>query len=238
VRHFTFEQVGSTNDEGRRLALEGVPHGSLVTAKRQTAGRGRRGRHWESLEGNLHLSMILRPEVPLSQAAELGFVAALSIVEALSRLLSNQRFSCKWPNDVLMDGKKVAGLLLETDGERYPAFIILGVGINVVHPPHEARYPAASLAEAGYGGSAQNVLDLLREVFFARYALWEAQGFAPIREGWLSCAHKIGEPMRVDLGQEIIEGKFAGLDGEGALLLTTLLETRRVLTGDVLWGDS
>ncbi len=238
MRHFHFDEVGSTNDEGRRLALEGAPHGSLITATRQTAGRGRRGRHWESLAGNLHLSLILRPEVPLSQAAELGFVAALAIVEALSRLLPNQRFSCKWPNDVLMDGKKLAGLLLETDGERRPAFIILGVGINVTHPPHEARYPATALVEAGYGERAENVLELFREAFFARYALWEAQGFAPIRETWLSRAHKIGEPMRIDLGQEIVEGKFAGLDGEGALLLTTLLETRRILTGDVLWGGS
>jgi BirA family biotin operon repressor/biotin-[acetyl-CoA-carboxylase] ligase len=238
VRRFTFDEVDSTNDEGRRLALDGAPHGSLITAKRQTAGRGRRGRHWESLEGNLHLSLILRPEVPLSQAAELGFVAALAIVEALGRLLPNQRFSCKWPNDVLMDGKKVAGLLLETDGERRPAFIILGVGINVAHPPHEARYPAAALVEAGYGGTAESVLELFREVFFTRYAAWVSQGFAPIREGWLTRAHKIGAPMRVDLGQEIIEGEFAGLDGEGALLLSTLLETRRILTGDVLWGGS
>ncbi|HSV28142.1 MAG TPA: biotin--[acetyl-CoA-carboxylase] ligase [Candidatus Omnitrophota bacterium] len=230
--HIRLDSVGSTNDEIRRLALSGAAADFLVvSAISQSAGRGRRGRAWVSPAGNLHFSMLLAVD-GLATAAQLGFAAAIAIVEALTDLVPGARFTAKWPNDVLMDGRKVAGMLLEPVGENW---LVLGIGIDVAAcpPPDAVLYPVAALAHAGFAGTDLDVL----AAFCARFApwvgRWRAEGFGPVRDAWVACARGIGAPVVVRLDGETLTGLFAGLDAEGALLLDAGSNVRRVMAGDV-----
>ena len=138
------EVVGSTNDEAKRLARGGAPDRTLVTAARQEAGKGRRGRVWSSPEGNLYASFVLRHGRPPATAAQLSFVTAVALAEALCDLLPDgPAVRCKWPNDVLIDGAKVAGILLEAEGEG--GWLVVGLGVNIRHEPEQPLYPATSL---------------------------------------------------------------------------------------------
>lgn len=235
-RHIALDSVGSTNDEARRLALSGAAADLLVvTARHQTQGRGRRGRVWVSPPGNLHLSLLLRLDRPLAEAAQAGFVAAVALAEALNGLLPGRDFRCKWPNDVLCDGRKVAGMLLEPAGE---GWLVLGIGVDVAHapPPGEVLYPVTALADEGFAGTAEDVL----AAFCARFApwleSWRRQGFPPIREGWTARARGIGDPVVVRLEHETLTGTFAGLDEQGGLLLEQAgAGVRRIMAGDVFF---
>lgn len=215
------DETASTNDDARQLAGEGAPEGTLVWAARQTAGRGRRGRRWESPAGNLYMSLLLRPVMPLSQAGQVGFLAALSIAETAAVLLPNRTVACKWPNDVLVDGKKVAGLLLESEAraDGTADWLVVGLGVNVASHPEGVEFPATSLAAEGRAADVAEVLSGITAHFGAWYRRWQAEGFAPVREAWLARAAGVGGPVRVRFETHTEEGVFAGLDGEGALLL-------------------
>ncbi|EME69843.1 biotin-(acetyl-CoA carboxylase) ligase [Paramagnetospirillum caucaseum] len=234
--HLGLNSVGSTNDEARRRVEDGSAADLLVvTARRQTAGRGRRGRVWESPEGNLHASFVLRIERPLAQAAQIGFVAALALAEALDELAPGHDVRCKWPNDVLADGRKVAGMLLESAGD---GWLVLGIGVDVeCRPaPAEALYAAIALVELGYGGDTAGVLNALCRSFGPWLARWRDEGFAPIRAAWLGRARGLGEAALVRLEAETLSGVFAGLDEEGGLLLDQgAAGIRRILAGDVFF---
>ncbi|RAU21290.1 biotin--[acetyl-CoA-carboxylase] ligase [Paramagnetospirillum kuznetsovii] len=228
--------VGSTNDEARRLASDGAAADLLVVmAESQSAGRGRRGRQWQSPAGNLHASVLIRLDRPLSQSAQIGFVAAVALAEALGDLVSDADFRCKWPNDLLCNGKKVAGMLLEAAGD---GWLVLGFGVNVVQapPPGEALYAAASLADFGWGGDAPGVLNAFCHRFGPWLARWRQDGFPPIREAWLGHARGVGEQAVVRLETETLTGIFAGLDEDGALILDQGEQgLRRVMAGDVFF---
>lgn len=215
------DETASTNDDARRLAGEGAPQGTLVWADRQSAGRGRRGRRWDSPPGNLYMSLLLRPTVPLTQAGQVGFLAALSIAETAAELLPNRAVACKWPNDVLIDGKKTAGLLLESEAKADGTadWLVLGLGVNVASHPEGVEFPATSLAAQGSGADVADVLSGIAGRFAGWYRHWQAEGFAPVRAAWLARASGIGGPVRVRFETRTEEGVFAGLDGEGALLL-------------------
>jgi BirA family biotin operon repressor/biotin-[acetyl-CoA-carboxylase] ligase len=215
------DETASTNDDARRLAGEGAPEGTLVWAERQSAGRGRRGRRWESPAGNLYMSLLLRPRMPLAQAGQVGFLAALAIAETAAALLPNRAVACKWPNDVLIDGKKTAGLLLESEaGTNGTAeWLVLGLGVNVASHPDGMEFPATSLAAQGCEADVPVVLSGVTARFAGWYRRWQAEGFAPVREAWLARAAGVGGPVRVRFETRTEDGVFAGLDGEGALLL-------------------
>ncbi|KIL98365.1 Biotin-protein ligase [Paramagnetospirillum magnetotacticum MS-1] len=234
--HLGLNSVGSTNDEVRRRVQDGSAADLLVvTAKRQTSGRGRRGRVWESPEGNLHASFAIRVERPLAEAAQIGFVAALALAEALDELVPGHDVRVKWPNDVLVDGRKVAGMLLESVGD---GWLVLGIGVDVeCRPaPSETLYATIALAELGYGGDSMVVLGALCRHFGPWLDLWRAEGFAPIRAGWLQWARGLGEAALVRLEAETLSGVFKGLDEEGGLLLDQgEAGIRRVLAGDVFF---
>lgn len=234
--HVGLDSVGSTNDEARRRVESGSAADLLVvTAGRQTAGRGRRGRLWESPEGNLHASFAIRIERPLAQAAQIGFVAALALAEALDGLVPGHDVRCKWPNDVLVDGRKVAGMLLESAGD---GWLVLGIGVDVERrpSPEESLYATVALAELGYGGDTGPVLESLCRRFGPWLDRWRQEGFAPIRAGWLGRARGLGEAAVVRLEAETLTGVFAGLDEEGGMLLDQGDNgIRRVLAGDVFF---
>ncbi len=227
------ERAASTNDEARRLAGQGMGHGTVVTAREQTAGRGRRGRRWISPAGNLYASILLDPGPVAGRAAELAFVGALALREALAGLCPGP-FACKWPNDILHDGRKIAGMLLEAA----EPLVILGVGVNVTSAPELAEYPATSLHACGADWvEAAAVLAAFCDRLAPWYATWRGEGFAPIRRAWLAHAIGLGGPVVVRLAdRSSMEGRFGGLDERGALLLETPSGTRPVLAGDVFFA--
>jgi BirA family biotin operon repressor/biotin-[acetyl-CoA-carboxylase] ligase len=236
-RLLSFAELDSTNEEAKRQAAQGAPAGLLVWARAQTAGRGRRGRSFVSPPGNLYMSMLLRPDRAAAQAAQLGFAAALAVGEAALPLLpSAARLSYKWPNDVLIEGRKVSGILLESQAAAGGQldWLVLGIGVNLVSYPENVESPAISLAAAG----ARDVTpEAMLETVAARFHFWcerwRDEGFAPLRAAWLARARGLGDDIRVRLQGSETSGRFAGLDEEGALLLDEGRGQRRITAGDV-----
>jgi BirA family biotin operon repressor/biotin-[acetyl-CoA-carboxylase] ligase len=224
------DSVGSTNDEAARLADAGAPEGTVVWSREQTGGRGRRGRQWASPVGNLYSSTILRPDGAAGRAAELGFVAALAVADIVP---PERALRVKWPNDVLVDGGKVAGILLESAiGQTGRVqHVVAGIGVNVGFAPQlaEMRYRGAAL-----GGSVEAALEKLTAALAARLAEWRRDGFETVRAAWLAKAGPIGAEVDVKLGEELVHGRFAGLDREGALLLETAAGPRKIVSGELL----
>jgi BirA family biotin operon repressor/biotin-[acetyl-CoA-carboxylase] ligase len=229
-RLVALQSAGSTNDEAARLAEAGASEGTVVWAREQTGGRGRRGRSWASPPGNLYSSTILRPECPAARAAELGFVAALAVADMVP---ADREVRVKWPNDVLVDGGKVAGILPESSiaADGRAEHVVLGIGVNVGFAPNlpEMRYPGACL-----GGTVEAALEALTAALSRRLTQWRRDGFAAVRAEWLAKAGPLGLEVDVRLGDELVRGRFAGMDGEGALLLDTATGSRRIVAGELL----
>ncbi|MDQ2802444.1 MAG: biotin--[acetyl-CoA-carboxylase] ligase [Pseudomonadota bacterium] len=227
-----YDSLGSTNDEARRLAGAGAPHGTVVSAREQTAGRGREARRWASPPGNLYASFVLRLDLPAARLAELSFVSALVVADAVDALLpAGPRAELKWPNDVLVGGKKISGILIEWVAET----AIVGIGLNVLCRPDDTTYPATSLAHAGapaptVDAARSGVLDAIA----SRLEEWVDHGFAPVRAAWLARAHKPGTGLKVTVGGVTRQGIFADLGLDGALLLETPEGVCRILAGDVM----
>lgn len=240
-RLVSHQLIDSTNAEAVRLARDGAPDGTVVWAMRQTAGRGRHGRRWDSPEGNLYTSLLLRLDAPPAEAAQLTFVAALALGQALDGVLpAGSNLAFKWPNDVLLEGRKVAGILLESSGSNGGRleWLVVGCGLNVRHfPPDVPGYPATSLRAAGV--TEPEVGDLLA-AFIRAFALWRArwqvEGLGPVRDAWLARAARIGGEVTVRLPGDELRGRFMGLDAGGALLLDLPDGSRRTVTaGDVFF---
>ncbi|MBU6166292.1 MAG: biotin--[acetyl-CoA-carboxylase] ligase [Alphaproteobacteria bacterium] len=206
-------EVGSTNDWLLARA-ETLPDGHWVVAQRQTAGRGRRGRVWNDGAGNFMGSVLVKADGPVQQ---FSFVAALALHQALAAATAQPaRFALKWPNDVLLDGRKCSGILLERQGKA----LVIGMGINLARHPDGTERPATSLAAAGLEPpTPAALLDRLAPGFARWRAVWADHGFAPIRAAWLERAAGLGGRIVARLGAESPEGVFAGLADDGGLLL-------------------
>jgi len=232
-----YDTVGSTNDEAKCLARAGAKEWTLVWALEQTAGRGRQGRAWVSPRGNLYASLILRPDCSIGQTAQLGFVAALAVGDTVSAIFEPfHGLAFKWPNDVLLRGRKVAGILLESESRqgKDPEFVVIGIGINLVSSPTATEFPATSLAEQDLGQmSPGEALEEFARHFCTCARRWREDGFAPIRMAWLARAMSLGELIRVRLGSAVLHGRFVDIDQHGALLLESAGEFRRVAAGEV-----
>lgn len=219
------DRVASTNDEAHRLAETGSGGGTVVWARQQEAGRGRRGRTWASPPGNLYLSLLLTPRVGVAALPQLSLLAAVALGEAVTLLgAPAERVGYKWPNDVLLGGGKVAGILLEggrwENGE--PSWLVLGLGVNVASRPVAGRYGATDLAEEiGHNPGMAAVLATFLERFETWYRSWRGGGFEPVRSAWLSRAVGLGERIEVAVGAggrpEI--GRFVDVDSNGRLVL-------------------
>lgn len=237
----SLETVSSTNDEAKKLAAEGeetAPDGTIIWAKEQTDGRGRRGRKWHSPPGNLYCSLILRPDVPLAKAAELSFVAALAVFDALGAVGEpGHQVHLKWPNDVLLNDCKVAGLLLEaeTSGGEIPDWVILGLGVNVGVFPGDTDFPATSFRAEQWPATEVDFLESFCRHFMVWSGKWLEDGFVPIRRNWLQRCHGLGEEIEVRLDNETVKGIFTDLDEDGALVLKTADGERRITAGDVFF---
>jgi BirA family transcriptional regulator, biotin operon repressor / biotin---[acetyl-CoA-carboxylase] ligase len=207
-------------DEARRLLAEGQEGPFWVRADAQTAGRGRRGRAWVSAPGNLFCTYAADFAGPPGQAALLGFVAALSVADLADAAAGRACARLKWPNDVLADGGKCAGILLEAESASSGATrLLLGIGVNLSGAPEDIGYPSMDLTRLGGAVSVEGAFADLR----ARLAHWSSRldmhGFGPIRAAWLGRARGLGEPIGVILGDETITGRFATLSETGELVI-------------------
>ena len=227
------EELVSTNDEARRLADAGAEEGTLVVARRQSGGRGRRGRVWHSPVGNLYTSFVLRPGGPPGEAAMLSFVAAVAVAVALERWLEPARIQLAWPNDVHVDGAKISGILLEASGlgDGAADAVVVGIGVNIRHHPDLADRPTTALRALGVEAASPEVVlaDVAAGLLFW-YERWRLEGFAPVRHAWLARAMRRGETIAARVGGKVIRGVFADLDESGALVLVTPEGARRRIT--------
>ncbi|WP_245183076.1 MULTISPECIES: biotin--[acetyl-CoA-carboxylase] ligase [unclassified Haematospirillum] len=229
-------ETDSTNEEIKRRRNSDPGEGFVIVAGSQTAGRGRRGRSWESPEGNLFLSIRLRQSAQgVADSASLSFIAALALLDAFSSMAPALDVALKWPNDVLVSGAKVSGILLETD----TPWIIVGVGVNVLHRPQvtPTNYPVTSLAEQGISFSALDVASFFCHALYGRLRQWREEGFVPIRQAWKSKACGLGGSMVANLpdGSSVC-GIFSDLDADGALVLHNEAGQHRILAADVFFG--
>jgi BirA family biotin operon repressor/biotin-[acetyl-CoA-carboxylase] ligase len=231
VKHH--KSIGSTNDEARRLAAEGAPHGTAIHADEQTAGRGRLSHAWFSPPGNLYLSVLLRTGQPASRCTELSFLTALAVADTVETLLPRQiRAILKWPNDVLVNGAKIAGILLEQVADA----TIIGIGLNVLQAPSNTAYKATTIVANGGIASVDGARDILLDRLGRHLEVWSRDGFPPIREQWLRRTYPIGAAVRANVGGQSVAGDFAGLDLDGALLLDMPAGRRRIVAGEVTAG--
>jgi len=222
VRLVAHDTLGSTNAEALALALAGEKGLVWVTAARQTAGRGRRGNTWTSEPGNLFASLLLSDAAPAAHLPELCFVVALGVLDAVAEAAPALagRLKLKWPNDLLLDGAKFAGILIEAESADEKTITVVGIGVNCAHHPANPTYPATNLAASGAVVTPDALMRCLSRAMVARLAQWDCgSGFAAIRSEWLNHAAGIGGDIRVRLADRELTGKFETLDRIGRLML-------------------
>lgn len=235
-RLIALDTVDLTNAQALRYGNDGYRGPLWVTAQTQSAGRGRRGRVWVSEPGNLFASLLLSDPAPATRVAQCSFVAAVAVHDAIrdaAPALARQ-LMLKWPNDVLYQSRKLAGILIEGEG-RNPMIVATGIGINCRHHPDDAVYPATNLAVQGVEVSAAAIFTALSRRMAERLAQWDGGArFAEIRAAWLERGPAPGAGLRVRLGEGEVTGRFETIDEEGNLILTKVDGSRRRITaGDV-----
>jgi len=225
-RHLQLDETGSTNTECLELARAGEAGGLWVTARRQLSGRGSRGRNWVSEPGNLYSSLLLDAPWPLASLSQLTYVASLALrdalIEAAAPFSTLPDFRLKWPNDVLADGEKTAGILLESHAVGDRRIVICGIGTNVRHYPSETLHPATSLLEKGIDTEPEILFSRLARTFANRLLEWNSgDGFATTRRDWQDAAMGLGRKAKVVLptrdGQRTIAGTLLGIDETGVM---------------------
>jgi BirA family transcriptional regulator, biotin operon repressor / biotin---[acetyl-CoA-carboxylase] ligase len=235
--------VDSTNAQAMRLAAAGEPGGLWIMAGSQETGRGRAGRGWTSLPGNLYASLLLRPGVPLATASQLSLLAGVAVHDAVYVLADAvggaPDLRLKWPNDLLAGGAKLGGILLESAGNagEEPA-VIVGIGINLAHAPIDLGRPAACLAGLGVQAEPAKAMAALAASMAGWLDRWErGRAFPEIRQAWLDRAQPSGAVISVRQGETLISGRFLGIDDAGALLMQTESgQEKRITAGDVCLG--
>ncbi|HEY5072980.1 MAG TPA: biotin--[acetyl-CoA-carboxylase] ligase [Caulobacteraceae bacterium] len=234
-----FEALDSTNAEARRRAEAGEGGPLWLTAEVQTAGRGRRGRAWQTGAGNLAATYLFTTPKPPAQAAQVSFVAALAVADLACAFVAPSGVSLKWPNDTLIAGRKVAGILVESGQSRFGGlWVAVGIGVNLARAPAGVEPPATALAAHMLAPppSPAEALAILATALEYWRGLWEDAGFAPIAAAWTARAHGMGEQCIARLPGETVEGIAQGLDADGALRLAMAGGlVRRITAGDVFF---
>lgn len=239
-RHVALGDVESTNLECLKRAREGDSGCLWITADRQLSGRARRGRHWVSEPGNLYASLLLIDPAPIAALGSLPLVSAVATHAAICHALPRgaARPVLKWPNDVLIDGAKVSGILLESeylkDGRQA---VVIGCGINVVHAPDHAMYPTATLRAAGSLVSPQELFAYLNREMAGWLETWNrGKGIQAVREAWLTKAAGVGQHITVNLPDGSISGLFREIDMAGCLVMVDDFgKIRTIAAGDVFF---
>ena len=218
-----FETVDSTNEEAKRLGAQKVVQPHWILADAQTAGRGRRGRTWQSPKGNLMTSVYLPGRIETVKAGQLSFVAGLALADTVASLIGpDGAVSIKWPNDVLVDGAKISGILLESGAASgaHLDWVCVGMGLNLAHYPDDTPYLATSIAaHTGHRPGNLSTLEVLASAFESYYQQWQQFGFSVIVTKWRQQAHNLGREITVRLENSELTGVFEDIDQTGALLL-------------------
>lgn len=240
-RRIALDETGSTNSHALSLARAGEPAPFWVTARRQLEGRGRRGRAWASETGNLYASHLSVEPAPLADISKLPLVACVAVADAVAALVPHpDRVSVKWPNDVMIDGRKTVGILLESErlGDGTMALVI-GCGLNVRHAPDDVPYGVTCLAREGSAADVEAAFGALSEAMETTLRSFDrGAGFASIRRRWLSLCAGVGRPCRVNLADRSVDGRFEELDADGRLVLQTETGQRLVVAaGDLFYLD-
>ena len=225
---FDYSVLGSTNDEAKLLSKEIENRRILITAETQTKGRGRLGRNWISKKGNLFMSQVFIPEIKIS---DLVFISSLCVSGTIVKFASNLKVNIKWPNDVLINGKKFCGILIEKENDA----VIIGIGINLTNSPldTEVIYPVTNLNDEGCPLSKQDFLKSYLQLFDYYIDLYCNQGFKIIRKHWLQYAYKINHQIRIRNNNEEKVGIYKGIDENGFLLLKQNDKIIKISVGDV-----
>lgn len=240
-RHVAFAEIGSTNAEALDRARSGDPGGLWITAERQVAGRGRRGRPWVSDKGNLYASVLLVEPCEAALLGQLPFVAVVAAHRAVAEAAGPAagEVTIKWPNDLIFRGRKMTGILLEASRLATGVqAVAVGFGINCVHYPAVSETPATSLLQEGVSIFPERLFTLLAEAFAEALATWDrGRGFAEIRRRWLAAARGIGAAIKVRLVDREIDGIFEAIDADGRLVLKTSDGSRMTISaGDVFFA--
>jgi BirA family biotin operon repressor/biotin-[acetyl-CoA-carboxylase] ligase len=233
------DEVGSTMEEARRALQQGDPGLLWVVARSQNSGRGRHGRPWTSPPGNLYASLLLVNPCEPALAPQLGFVAGLALHDAAARVtgLAAPRLALKWPNDLLVDGAKCSGLLLEGESGAGRFAVIAGLGINIASCAQGTPYPASFLRAHAPDVTIEATLAALAEAWLTRFEVWrQPGGFTPTRAAWLERAAFLGETITIRPPAGAVTGVFVGLDPVGRLLLETSAGTQGFDAGDLFFG--
>lgn len=234
-----YQSVETTQTPVHEAVKAGEGEGFVVQALMQESGKGRQGNKWDSPIGNLYMSILLRPNCALERAGELAFVVAVALSKALDDYIDTNKHkkTLKWPNDILIDGLKLSGILLESDiKDNKLNALIVGMGVNIFKPPKLATSLNDISEIPVYVNTVRdNILDKLSYY----YEFWQKKGFAPIREAWLKQAHGLGQPMTARLPNGSYKGIFKGLTEEGSLILETDNGVEKIIhAGDVHFGES
>ncbi len=250
-----FDSVGSTSTEAAKAAQAGDVGDVWFCARQQTAGRGRRGRPWQTVSGNMAASLLVAPDADPAMSATLGFVAGVALNRALSEVIpaarlktgldgadtATGRIALKWPNDVLADGAKLAGILLEAQKRPDGGMaIVIGFGVNVVAAPEGLPYPATSLAALGIAANAETVFGALSDSWVDAVETWNrGRGVPQILDLWRQAAAGIGAEVAVNRDGDVVRGIFETIDEAGRLIVRANDNSRIAITaGDVHFGTT
>ncbi len=239
------EQTDSTNAEARRRAEAGETGPLWITARRQTAGRGRRGRTWESDTGNLFGTLLLTTPKSPAEAAQITFIAALAVADLLDAYAPASLVTIKWPNDVMLAGEKAAGVLVESGAHPMGGlWLAVGIGVNLVSAPAGTERPATSLVQHLRGDvTAPPSVDVAGARLAGAFAVWlerwQTLGFEPVLDAWMARTTGLEGPATARLGHETVEGRAEGVAPDGALKLRLSDGTLRLISaGDVFFGET
>ncbi len=239
------DQTDSTNADARRRADAGETGPLWIVARRQTEGRGRRGRQWESQDGNLFSTLLQLTRKSPAEAAQVTFVAALSIADLLDAYAPASLVTIKWPNDVMLAGRKASGVLVESGAhDGGGLWLAVGIGVNLAHAPEGTERPATALAHHLRGDmtappTVEAAAAKLAEAFVVWMDRWETLGFQPILDAWRARTAGLNGPAVARLGRETIEGVAEGVAPDGALKLRLADGSLRLISaGDVFFGEA
>jgi BirA family biotin operon repressor/biotin-[acetyl-CoA-carboxylase] ligase len=238
------EETDSTNAEARRRASAGATGPVWIVARRQTEGRGRRGRVWSSETGNLAATLLTTTRKPAAEAAQVTFVAALAVADLLDAFCPQALVTIKWPNDVMLDGRKASGILVESGAhDSGGLWLAVGIGVNLAHAPDDTERPATAMAahlraDIAYPPPPEAAAEVLADAFDAWLTRWETLGFGPVLDAWMLRTAGLNGPCVARLGHETISGVADGVEADGALRLRTADGSlRRISAGDVFFGE-
>ena len=240
-----FDQLDSTNAEARRRAEAGEAGPLWITARRQSQGRGRRGREWASQDGNLFATLLHVVSKSPAEAAQITFIAALAVADLLDRYAPPSLVTIKWPNDVMLAGVKASGILVESGAHASGGlWLAVGIGINLAHAPQETERPATALVDhLAAGVAAPPAIEVAARQLAGAFAVWlhrwEALGFQPILDAWAARTPGLDGPAVARLGHETVEGRAEGVAADGALKLRLADGSLRLISaGDVFFGEA